>query len=98
MSDLAYHPARDTNKVDESAHRGIIDSLNESRLRDIKSLPDHERDEEELQRERDDQLDKDDEQGSDSELFEQLENELDGDHGFDMGNFREMRMEQLRKE
>jgi len=98
MSGLAFHPAREQSQVDESAHRGIIESLNESRQRDLNSLPDHERLEEELQRERDQKLDEDDEEASDSELFEQLETELDGDHGFDMGNFREMRMEQLRQE
>lgn len=43
--------------------------------------------------------DSEEEEMSDSELLEQLEAEVDADDGgFDMGNFRERRMEQLRQE
>ncbi|KAL9935436.1 hypothetical protein V8E36_005784 [Tilletia maclaganii] len=105
-SGLSYHPtpgasssrSADGSSADTSAHRGIIDSLQDARAADKRALrasagagP--------LSRDRDEDENEDDEEEDEDALFEQLDKELESGTGaFDLAGFRERRMEQLKQD
>ncbi|KAK0530841.1 hypothetical protein OC834_003159 [Tilletia horrida] len=107
MSGLSYHPtpgasssSSGSDGIDASAHRGIVDSLQDARAAEKRALrtnagsgP--------LSRDNDDGEggEGEDDEDDDDALFEQLDKELESGSGaFDLAGFRERRMEQLKKD